>query len=275
MYGLMFGDVGHGLLLSLAGLWLMHRKGSLAQLAPILVICGISAMGFGFLYGAVFGQPLLPVIWLRPMDNIMNLLLFSIAGGVVLLNIGFFTNVVMALRRGHWSSSFLDENGVVGIWLYWALLGTLVALLRGVQIVPMVWALALGAPALLLLAREPLANLAAGRRPLLENSWGEYLLLAFFELFVTVLGYISNSLSFVRLGAFAVAHEGLSQAVYLLAGMGGGFGWVIWIGGTIFITAFEGFIVGIQAMRLEYYEFFGKFFRGAGQRFTPLRLPDL
>ena len=274
MYGLMFGDVGHGLLLSLTGLWLVLRKGNPAPLAPILVVCGISAMGFGFLYGSFFGQPRLPALWLRPTDSIITLLLCTILGGVILLNIGFLANLAVALRQRHWSRFLLDENGVAGIWLYWALLGALVVLLRSMQSSPLGWGMAIGVPALLLLVRKPLANFVAKRRPLLEGGWSESLLLAFFEVFVTILGYISNSLSFVRLGAFAVAHEGLSQAVYLLAGMGGGCGWVIWLGGTLFITAFEGFIVGIQAMRLEYYEFFGKFFHGAGQRFTPLQLPD-
>lgn len=99
-------------------------------------------------------------------------------------------------------------------------------------------------------------------------------MLSFFELFETLLSYVSNSLSFIRLGAFAVAHEGLSQAIYLLAGMSGGLGWLVVCLGTIFIVGFEGLIVGIQTMRLEYYEFFGKFFYGTGQQFTPLRLPD-
>ena len=99
MYGVMFGDIGHGLLLSLAGLWLMRRKGGqsgVAQLAPILVMAGLSAAFFGVLYGSVFGQPLLPAVWLKPMDNIMALLAFAVAGGVVLLNIGFVTNMIMA-----------------------------------------------------------------------------------------------------------------------------------------------------------------------------------
>ena len=276
MYGVMFGDIGHGLLLSLAGLWLMRRKGGqsgVAQLAPILVMAGLSAAFFGVLYGSVFGQPLLPAVWLKPMDNIMALLAFAVAGGVVLLNIGFVTNMIMAARRRRWFQLFLTGNGLAGFWLYWALLAGVVAILRGVPLPGTAWAVLAAVPALLLFLREPLARLAARRRPLVENGWGEYLVLAFFELFETLLSYVSNSLSFIRLGAFAVAHEGLSQAIFLLAGMSGGPGWLIVLVGTIFIVGFEGLIVGIQTLRLEYYEFFGKFFHGTGHRFAPLRIP--
>ena len=132
MYGIMFGDIGHGLLLSLAGLWLLRRRGSdqagVVQLAPILVMAGLSAAFFGVLYGSVFGQPLLPALWLRPMDNIMALLAFAVAGGVVLLNVGFATNMIMAARKRHWRQLLLAPNGLAGFCLYWALLAGIVAL---------------------------------------------------------------------------------------------------------------------------------------------------
>ena len=100
--------------------------------------------------------------------------------------------------------------------------------------------------------------------------------MSFFELFEAVISYVGNTLSFIRLGAFAVAHEGLSQVVLLLAAMSGGIGgWIIFALGTLLLVGFEGLIVGIQTLRLEYYEFFGKFFRGQGRPFTPLRLPQL
>ena len=98
----------------------------------------------------------------------------------------------------------------------------------------------------------------------------EALVTGFFELFETVTGYASNSLSFIRLGAFAVAHEGLSSLVVSYSG--GRWGWVVLLLGTALVVGFEGVIVGIQALRLEYYEFFGRFFQGRGQPFVPLSL---
>ena len=96
------------------------------------------------------------------------------------------------------------------------------------------------------------------------------------ELFETVISFLSNSLSYVRVGAFAIAHVVLSSVVFLLADMlspvhGVGY-WLVVSIGNIGIVVYEGLIVGIQAMRLSYYEFFSKFFTGGGMRFEPLSL---
>lgn len=127
------------------------------------------------------------------------------------------------------------------------------------------WLLLILTPAAFLLLREPLMQWLLRRRPLVHGGWGEFAVLAFAELFETVLGFASNTLSFVRLGAFAVAHEGLSHVIMLLAGLSGSLSWLIILLGTLLIVGFEGLIVGIQTLRLEYYEFFGKFFGGAGR----------
>ncbi|MFN8486021.1 MAG: V-type ATPase 116kDa subunit family protein [Caldilineaceae bacterium] len=275
MYGMMFGDVGHGLLLALAGVWLQRHKSGLASLAPVLVSAGLSAGVFGLLYGSFLGMALFSPLWVRPLDSITAVLLAAVVAGVVLLNLGFVLNMFTAWRSGDWSHLLLDKNGLAGLWLYWALLGGGLALLQGVQMPQWLWALLILIPVLLLFLHEPLANALARRRPLVEGGWGEYSVLAVSELFETLLGYVSNSLSFIRLGAFAVAHEGLSQVIFLLAGLSGGLGWVIIVVGTLLIVGFEGLIVGIQTLRLEYYEFFGKFFGGAGRPFTPLRLPEM
>jgi V/A-type H+-transporting ATPase subunit I len=111
---------------------------------------------------------------------------------------------------------------------------------------------------------------------LIEGGVGTYLIQAFFELFEALITYLSNSLSYVRVGAFAVAHGGLSSAILILATLVSadkdiGY-WIVVLIGNIFIIGFEGLIVGIQTMRLSYYEFFSKFFTGGGARFEPLKL---
>ncbi len=275
MYGMMFGDVGHGLLLALAGLWLLRRGGGVAQLAPVVVASGLSGALFGLLYGSVFGMGLLPPLWLRPLEGMLELLLAAVMGGVVLLNLGFLLNLLTAWRERDWPRLLLDKNGLAGMALYWALLGGGLARWKGLPLPGSLWALLILAPALVIFLREPLGRWLQGRRPLLEGGWGEYGVQAFFELFEAVISYLSNSLSFVRLGAFAVAHEGLSQVIFLLAGLSGGLGWLVLLLGTLLIVGFEGLIVGIQTLRLEYYEFFGKFFQGSGRPFTPLRIPEV
>ena len=117
-------------------------------------------------------------------------------------------------------------------------------------------------------------RLVEGRRPLIEGGVGMYAVQIFFEMFETLIGLVSNSLSYVRVGAFAVAHAGLSSVIFILAELfspGRGIVyWIVAILGNLFVIGFEGLIVGIQTLRLEYYEFFGKFFRGGGTRFRPL-----
>ncbi|MEJ2291040.1 MAG: V-type ATPase 116kDa subunit family protein [Deinococcales bacterium] len=261
MYGMMFGDVGHGLLLAAAGALAGRRGGPLAR---IITVAGLSGALFGALYGTVLGAPIFPPLWLRPMERIQDLLLASLAAGALVLNLGFALNLVTRARSHDVVGLVLDKNGLVGLLLYWTLVGGTALALLGRLDVRVMLAVLLPLAALLWL-REPIQDALAGRRP---GQLGDVLVTGFFELFETVLGYASNSLSFVRLGAFAVAHEGLSAMV--LRYSEGPAGWLVLLFGTALIVGFEGLVVGIQALRLEYFEFFGRFFRGDGIAFAPL-----
>lgn len=262
MYGMMFGDIGHGLLLAASGAALSARSG--APLAKVMTAAGLAGTVFGVLYGTVLGAPLLPPLWLRPLDGIQDLLLASVAAGVGVLNLGFALNLVTRARARDWGGLLLDKSGVLGVLFYWTLLAGGILLLLG-KLAPWTCLAALGTLAAVLWLREPLQERLAGRRP---PPIGETLVTGFFELFEAVLGYASNSLSFVRLGAFAVAHEGLSAMVLRYSGGPGG--WLVMLFGTVLIVGFEGLVVGIQALRLEYFEFFGRFYRGDGTPFVPL-----
>lgn len=222
-------------------------------------------MLFGLLYGAAFGHQIMRAAWLRPLDGIWTILITAVAGGAVLLNIGFAMNLVNAWRSRDWPRLFLEKNGVVGIALYWTLLGG--GLGVGFGILPARVLLVIPVLCALLWIHEPMANWI-WHSP--SAPMGEALVTGFFELFETVTGYASNSLSFIRLGAFAVAHEGLSSLVVSYSG--GRWGWLVMLLGTVLVVGFEGVIVGIQALRLEYYEFFGRFFQGGGRPFVPLSL---
>ena len=281
MFGSMFGDLGHGLVLALLGALLASRAvaslASMAVLGQILIPCGISSAVFGLLYGSIFGvEGVLPALWLSPMNDILTLLLASVGFGVVVLNIGFAARLATALRSGRIREAVFDKNGVVGLVLYWSLLGVVAFVALGGGMPGWLIAIILVLVAALFLA-EPLTNVLMRRRPIVHGSVPELAVQYFFELFEALISYASNTLSYVRLGAFAVAHAGLSMVVFLLADMvGGGIAAIlVIIVGNIAIIGFEGLIVGIQTLRLEYYELFGKFFKGEGIPFKPLTLPAI
>lgn len=273
MYGMMFGDVGHGFMLVLLGLWIRRTtRGTGRALATVLAASGASGMIFGVLYGSVLGrEDVFEGLWISPLTSIPELLLVSIIGGVVILNIGFLLNLIRCARLGRWTEFFFGQRGIAGIALYWALLGGGYCALRGT--IPLfVWPIAAAIPAFVLLLREPLSRLVQKERPLIEGGIGAFGVQSFFELFERVVSFISNTLSFVRLGAFAVAHVGLMRVVFLLAADTGFFvHWLIVVVGTIIVVGLEGLIVGIQALRLEFYEFFGSFYQGNGRPFSSFR----
>jgi V/A-type H+-transporting ATPase subunit I len=282
LFGAMFGDVGHGLVLALLGGLVASRKvpalRGLANLGTIVAACGLVATLFGFLYGSVFGlENVLPALWIQPMHNIMQILTVAIGAGVVLLSVGFLISILNAWTAHDWGRLLFDHNGVAGLVLYWSLIGLAAgAFVGGLPVRPLVFVVPAAVASLAVMFSEALEHLIEGRRPVVEGGLGTYAVQAIFELFETLISFLSNSLSYVRVGAFAVAHGGLSAVVFILAEMvspsrGVGY-WIVIALGNLFIVGFEGLIVGIQTMRLEYYEFFSKFFTGGGMRYKPLTL---
>ncbi|HDH09631.1 MAG TPA: ATPase, partial [Chloroflexi bacterium] len=168
-------------------------------------------------------------------------------------------------------------NGLAGFLFYWGILGSILAYSRGLKLGMGIMLVPIGLSALLIVLGEPLAKLINRERPLFPGGLGGYLVQSLFELFEAIIAYLSNTLSYVRLGAFAVAHVGLSALVFILADLMGGFApmrWLIIALGNLVVVGFEGMIVGIQTLRLEYYEFFTKFFRGEGIPYRPLSVPE-
>ena len=128
----------------------------------------------------------------------------------------------------------------------------------------------LGIPVILFLLKEPLGQLVEGKKPKAEGGVGMFLVQGFFELFETMLSLFSNTISFVRIGAFAVSHAAMMEVVLMLSGASAGStNWIIFVIGNIIVCGLEGLVVGIQVLRLEYYEMFSRFYKGTGREFKP------
>jgi len=283
MFGLMFGDLGQGIVLMLCGLILgkfgrKKAREELAQAGSILMACGGSAAVCGLLYGSFFSsEHLLPALWFHPTGEIMRLFFFTIMMGVVFILIGLCLNIINSLLNSDYSEAFLEKRGLAVLVLYAAIV-VFVLQYRETGRSPALWALGvfIFLPLMIFSLRGLLSALFLGKP--WPHSPTEYVVETVMEVVEIALSLFANTISFIRVGAFALSHAGLSIVTYTLAGMADpslksvGAVFVI-VCGNIFIIGFEGLICGIQSMRLEYYEFFSKFFKGDGVVFSPFTLP--
>lgn len=273
MFGIMFGDVGQGLVLVLGGLLLYQKKG--IRLAGIVGFAGIWSVFFGFMYGSFFGfEEVLPAIWMKPMDNIMTVLMLAIGFGTILILIAMVLNMVNAIRAKEYGRLLVDQSGVAGIICYGfaAVCIVLFATGHGLPAATLI-GLAVGIPLIAILLKEPLSHFIEKKKPVLpEGSKVMFLVEAVVECFDVVLSYATNTISFVRVGAFALSHAGMMGVVMTLAGLEkGNPNWIIIILGNILVAGLEGLVVGIQVLRLEYYEMFSRFYKGTGKPFAAFR----
>ena len=275
-FGFMFGDVGHGLVLVVAAALLQRKRVMSRSMGTVLKAAGTASMLFGFLYGSVFGvEGWIPALWISPMEDMNQLLAVSIGVGVAVITLGMVLNMISCYRARDFGRMLFDGRGLAGVVLYLSLAGAGYAAMTGARM-PwpswVLWALLATLLAVILL-RDVLARvLLRQHAPGGEESGGLYA----FEVLHNLMSFLSNTASFVRLAAFALNHVGLSLAVMMLSDMvrnlPGGilFKGVILLVGNVVIVGLEGLIVFIQTLRLEYYEFFSKFYKGGGRAFRPI-----
>ena len=249
MFGFMFGDVGQGLVIAAAGFVLRKRF----AMARLFVVGGLSAAFFGLLFGSVFSMHLLHPWWVSPLDAPLQVLLVPLVGGAVLLSLGLVLSALGAFWRGELAHWLGTDAGLLLCYL-----GLLVGLVQ-----PAGFVVALGG-ALLFCA----GHAWHAKRPVAA-------LTALGELVERLLQLLINTLSFARVGAFALAHAGLSSAIVALAQAAGhplGAALVLIVGNLVVIVL-EGLVVSIQTTRLVLFEFFARFLQGTGRVFRPLPLP--
>ena len=303
LFGLMFGDLGQGAVLLLLG-FLVGRKGksffsSFSRFSYPLIAVGLASMAVGFLDGEVFtddallirptrfvtglltGHPVDRVLHLMPekgsMDKLFMFFAFTVAVGVVLNSIGLLINMVNQALLKRWDKALFAKTGLAGASLFWYALFLAVRLALGGSFS---WfdVLGLALPAAALFLGPALWRLISGQRPVLEHGLLVFFMEGFVELLESVSSYVSNTVSFLRVGAFALSHAVLSFIVFTLSGMvasnapgGPFFAFLVAVFGNAVIILLEGLIVAIQVVRLQYYEFFSKFFTETGVEYAPFR----
>ena len=285
MFGMMFGDIGHGLILFLIGYGMFHKFYQYLDFAIIMMECGVSSMFFGLLYGSIFGvEHWIPALWMHPAENINHFMSVAVGFGVLMVSTGIILNIVNVLRKKDYETFLLGHYGIVGGLFYWTMIGLGVkyAVYGKLGLTTEAVLVILGIPLGIIFFREPLGHLIFKKdshgEKLFPAGIAMFLMESIIDLVDVVIRYLASTVSFVRTAAFALAHGGLFIAVFSLAEMlgqlkgGSLWYWIVILLGNVLIIALEGLVVSIQAVRLEYYEFFTKFFNGGGERFQPLKM---
>ena len=266
IFGIMFGDVGHGLILAIIGKTVKRVSTKFSDLGQVYYLSGLSSIVFGLLYGSIFGlHDLLPHLLFTPIENVQATILFSIGVGVAIITLSFFLHIVTALKRKEPSLLFVSEGSVLWLLVYWFLIGIAVKSL--VQQMNVTYEVMVVGVLLLIIFIQMLRK---------KQEQTE----AVIDLIREFMDMITNTISFLRVGAFALAHGALFMAVFSIAKIiseshgESFFYWMAIIIGNSVIIVLEGVVVTIQTLRLEYYEFFKRFFKGGGLPYRPYMLGD-
>lgn len=283
LFGAMFGDVGQGIVISLVGLTLF-KKFKLA-LGQIMIYIGVMSSLFGFVYGSVFGneellRKILPYTPISPMDSTLELLGVTIGIGVVLIIIVMAINIKNAYSKKDIGKMLFDRNGIAGLVFYLAGLGAIGSTVMGIKVNILYIIIFIVIPLIVIFLSHPLGNLIVGNGHIFPEDKGGFFIETIFEIIETLIAFLSNTISFMRVGAFALNHVGFFLAFHMMSEIaeessGTVAGIIIMIIGNIVILVLEGLVVGIQALRLEYYELFSRFFEGEGSEFKPFRIKKI
>jgi V/A-type H+-transporting ATPase subunit I len=254
IFGFMFGDVGQGAVICIAGIALGRQM----PLTRMLVPGGLMAIVFGVLFGSVFcREDIIAAVWIRPMEDPIAILLAAVMVGIAIIALGLMLDAIQMHWRGEARGWWAQRAGLLAAYA-----GVLISLSRTtdgllVASVGAAW-FVIGAAAL-----APTGRLAA-----MAQAAG--------ELVEQILRLLINTVSFARIGAFALAHAGLSAAIIVMAQASGRVGyWVVLAVGNLLVIALEGIVVSVQTTRLLLFEFFIRFLTAAGREFKPLPPPDI
>ena len=273
LFGIMFGDVGQGAVLILVGFlaWKLKKL----RLGLVGTRIGVFSIIFGCIFGSVFGSEEILTPFFMPMKstNTMPLLLAAIGIGVLLIIISMSFNVYINAKKKNWGEFLFSQNGVAGLAFYICVILLAINALGklGLPLGTPYILVGIVLPILLIFLKEPLNRKMQGYK-MFPEGFGSFFTEGFFELFDVVLTFITNTMSFLRVGGFVLSHAGMMLVVYTLAEMIGGVGyWITLVLGNAFVMCLEGMIVGIQVLRLEFYEMFSRYYEGNGKPFISMK----
>lgn len=289
LFGIMFGDFGQGIVLSVVGavMWRLKKM----MLGRILIRCGFAASVFGLIYVAVFGlehvlDPMYKALFNldeKPVDvlepkTVMTIIILAVILGAGIIILSMILNIYSSLRRRNYENALFGQNGIAGLIFYGSLVAAGGTMVLGVNVVSLPYVLGLMIlPAVLIFFKEPLGKLLSRAPDWKPKKWGEYMVQNGFELFEIMLSYVTNTMSFLRVGAYVLVHAGMMMVVFTIAQImpGGVVGYTLMaVFGNVFVIALEGLLVGIQVLRLNFYELFSRFFEGQGRPFAPIRVSE-
>lgn len=269
LFGSMFGDVGQGLFFAVAGI--LVGKFMNKDFGGLVTRLGISSTIFGFLYGSVFGlETIIKPILFNPYENINTILIMAIALGVILLIMSYSLGVTNFVRTKNYEELYFGEKGIAGFLLYLSILGIAsTKLFKLSNAVLYIFVIVAAICILAMIFKKVLYQKFILKQE--TNLPSGYFIESSFSIVETIISIFSGTISFIRVGAFAINHVGLFLAFSTIGNMigtkSGSIAMIII--GNIVILGLEGLIVFIQSLRLEYYEMFSKYYIGDGREFIP------
>lgn len=284
MFGLMFPDLGHGIAVVAIGLFFsrLFKKKFLGinsqKLGNLMISLGISSAFFGLLFGEFFLMETVSLIpglhagWVGNPSATLWLIKIAIFFGVAQISLAIILAIYNKFRYGDLPEAILGQHGLAALISFTGFILTAFYFV-GVRVVPgvlefpelkmgalMQWPFFLMIAGILMMILKPVfakESFSAGVAGILE----------------TMTAFLANTFSYARIAGFAIVHAALAIFVHTLMEanliMGIGMG-IIFL--NIFALTIEFMVCMIQALRLLYYEFFTKFYRGTGYPYRPWKL---